>query len=62
MLIVSRSMTQTQKITYTGAQAVDKWGLQATSLAATQKEIFVGGEVGPRLSNPFAERVIRYRI
>lgn len=45
--------TQTQKLTYSGAQADDRFGNTSQVLATTQKEIFVGS---------LAEKVIRYRI
>ena len=45
--------TQTQKVTYTGANS-DLFGGLDGSLAATQKEIFLGSDDG--------EKVIRYRI
>ena len=50
--------TETQKIKYTGSISQDEFGRFNTSLATTQKDIFVGGE-------PLAaatEKVIRYRI
>jgi len=47
------SWTQTQKLTYSGAQADDRFGNTSQVLATTQKEIFVGS---------LAEKVIRYRI
>jgi hypothetical protein len=50
------SWTQTQKITYSGASSSDVYGHYDNSLAATQKEIFVGGDEGT------PENVIRYRI
>jgi len=50
------SWTQTQKITYSGASSADVYGHYNNSLAATQKEIFVGGDEGT------PEKVIRYRI
>lgn len=46
--------TQTQKLTYSGAQSQDRYGDQPQSLATTQKEIFLGGLK--------SENVIRYRI
>jgi hypothetical protein len=52
------SWTQTQKITYTGAQLSDQAGDNLPSLATTQKDIFVGGT--PATAKK--ERVIRYRI
>ena len=45
--------TQTQKVTYSGASA-DLFGSLHGSLAATEKEIFLGSDDG--------EKVIRYRI
>ena len=46
--------TETQKLTYSGAQPQDRYGEHPQSLATTQKEIFLGG------FKP--ENVIRYRI
>ncbi len=56
------SWTQTQKVTYSGSAAGDPrpaFGSDSSSLAATQKEIFVGGKAQ---TPGTAERVIRYRI
>ena len=56
------SWTQTQKVTYSGSAAGDPrpaFGSDSSSLAATQKEIFVGGKAQTAGT---AERVIRYRI
>ena len=50
------SWAQTQKITYSGAAENDYYGYYNSSLAATQKEIFVGGHPGN------SEKAIRYRI
>ena len=49
--------TETQRVTYSGAQISDNHG-GYNRLAATQKEIFVGGT--DLTANP--EKVIRYRI
>ena len=51
------SWTQTQEIQYSGVGGTDKHGRPETALAATQKEIFIGGP-----GNVFSEEVIRYRI
>jgi hypothetical protein len=52
------SWAQTQKITYSGIAENDYYGYYNSSLAATQKEIFVAGN--PGVGNP--EKAIRYRI
>ena len=52
------SWAQTQKITYSGVAENDYYGYYNSSLAATQKEIFVAGN--PGVGNP--EKAIRYRI
>ncbi len=49
--------TQTNKINYTGASSSASFGKGPHSLAATQKEIFIGSE-----QVPSDEKVIRYRI
>ena len=49
---------ETQKITYSGASANDYYGRYESSLATTQKEIFVAGDPAAGV----AEKVIRYRI
>ena len=49
--------TQTQFIQYSGVGGTDKHGRPETALAATEKEIFVGGA-----GNVSSEEVIRYRI
>jgi hypothetical protein len=52
------SWTQTQLIAYSGTAIGDFYGRYESSLATTQKEIFVAGDpVGGS-----AEKVIRYRI
>jgi len=58
------SWTQTQKVTYSGYATADPrpaFGAYNSSLVATQKEIFIGGE--PQgTSVGVAQKVIRYRI
>ena len=49
---------ETQKITYSGASANDNYGRYESSLATTQKEIFIAGDPAAGV----AEKVIRYRI
>ena len=51
------SWTQTQEIQYSGVGGTDKHGRPETALAATEKEIFIGGP-----GNAVSEEVIRYRI
>ena len=53
--------TQTQKVIYTGAIMSDQYGTPNAALAATQKEIFVGGGGNPS-NDAIPETVIRYRI
>ena len=48
------SWTQTQEVQYSGVGSTDNFGDPETSLAVTQKEVFIGSEDG--------EKVIRYRI
>jgi len=50
--------TQTQLVAYSGSAVGDFYGRYQSSLAATQKEIFVAGDPGAGV----AEKVIRYRI
>ena len=50
--------TQTQLIAYSGSAVGDLYGFHNTSLAATQKEIFVAGDPAAGV----VEKVIRYRI
>jgi hypothetical protein len=46
--------TQTQEVQYSGVGSTDQFGDPETSLAATQKEVFIGSQN--------SEKVIRYRI